>query len=230
MDYGIILPNTSSSEKTEFNLSYSYSKKYAIITKIPLFFYSEGLISTNAKDSQNYISIYPLSLNFFRGKHQISGQFGIKGNQDFTNYKAEGNLYYTGIISNFINLTPGQNRFRLRPVITAGVKIYQEIENNRPVEINNNEFSNQVFAELYYCIPIHKLFSLIIEGKAFYDWNASVNPDKELMYNYSATLGIDIPKTKFVTIFKYSNGENDISYQSNDYFILGIMIDLFDIN
>ena len=45
------------------------------------------------------------------------------------------------------------------------------------------------------------------------------------MFNYSAILGIDIPNTNFKTIFKYSKGQNGISYQSDDYFMFGFLID-----
>ena len=110
------------------------------------------------------------------------------------------------------------------------MKFYKELKNNRPVEINNNEFSNQVFVDYYYYIPIHKIYSLILEGSVFHDFNLKVNPDKKTMFNYSAVLGIDIPKTDFKTIFKYSKGENGITYEKNDYYMIGLMIDAFGLN
>jgi len=47
------------------------------------------------------------------------------------------------------------------------------------------------------------------------------------MHNYSVILGIDIPKTDFKTIFKYVKGQSGISYEKNDYLMIGLMIDLF---
>ncbi len=231
LDFGIIPAEQSSSSKTEFNLSFIYRTSYSFLNKeLPVFFSTEGLIGSNSNDSLNYVSIYPLNYNFSKGINEFIGQVGVEGNQVFSNYRISGNLFWNGIIPNIIDLTLGEDRLRLKPVIKVGVKFYQEIENNRPIEINNNEFSNQVFGEFYYYIPIQKIYSLIIGGTAFYDFNSKVNPDNIAMFNYSATLGIDIPKTDFKTIFKYSKGENGISYQTNDYFMIGLMIDSFGLN
>ena len=102
------------------------------------------------------------------------------------------------------------------------MKFYKEIENNRAEEIDNNKLSNRIFVDLYYNVPIQKSYSLILEVTAFYDFNSNVKPHKKVMFNYSATLGIDIPNTALKTIFKYAKGQNGISYQSNDYFMFWI--------
>ena len=230
-DFGIIPAEQSSSSKTEVNVSFNYRTRYSFLKdKLPVFFSAEGLIGSNSKDSLNYVSIYPVNYNFLKWNNEFIVQVGVEGNQVFSNYRISGNFFWNGIIPNIVDLTFGEDRLRLKPVIKAGIKFYQEIENNRPIEINNNEFSNQVFGEFYYYIPIQKIYSLIIGGTAFYDFNSKVNPDNIVMFNYSATLGIDIPKTDFKTIFKYSKGENGISYQTNDYFMIGLMIDSFGLN
>jgi hypothetical protein len=230
-DFGIIPAEQSSSSKTEFNAAFFYRTKYSFLNeKLPIFFSSEGLIGSNSKDSLNHITIYPINYNFFKGTNELVGQLGIEGNQVFSNYRISGNFSWNAIIPNIIDLTFGEDRLRLKPVIKTGIKFYQEIENNRSLKLDNNEFSNQVFGEFYYYIPIQKIYSLILEGTAFYDFNPNVNPDKKMMFNYSAILGIDIPKTEFKTIFKYSKGENGISYQKNDYLMIGLMIDAFGLN
>ncbi len=230
-DFGIIPAEQSSSSKTEVNVSFNYRTRYSFLKdKLPVFFSAEGLIGSNSKDSLNYVSIYPVNYNFLKWNNEFIAQVGVEGNQVFSNYRISGNFFWNGIIPNIVDLTFGEDRLRLKPVIKAGIKFYQEIENNRPIEINNNEFSNQVFGEFYYYIPIQKIYSLIIGGTAFYDFNSKVNPDNIAMFYYSATLGIDIPKTDFKTIFKYSKGENGISYQTNDYFMIGLMIDSFGLN
>ena len=229
-DLGIIPAEQSSSSKTELNASFSYRTKYSFLKNTPIYFSAEGLIGTNSRDSLNYISVYPVGYNFLKGTHQFVGQLGIEGNQDFSNYRISSNFFWNGIIPNLVDLTFGEDRLRLKPVLKAGVKFYQEIKNNRPIEIDDNEFSNQVFMEYYYYVPIHKIYSLILEGTLFYDFNTSVNAGKKAMFNYSAVLGVDIPKTAFKTIFKYSKGENGISYQRDDYYIIGLMIDAFGLN
>jgi hypothetical protein len=230
IDFGIIPAEQSASQRTEFNVSFNYKKRYRFLKNdLPIFFYSEALIGTNSLDSLNYISIYPLSYNFINGTNEFIGQVGIDANQVFSNYRISANFFWNGIVPNAIDLTFGENRLRLNPVFKLGVKFYQEIENNRAEEIDNNKFSNQIFADLYYYIPIQKSYSLILEGTAFYDFNPSVNPHKKVMFNYSATLGVDIPNTNFRTIFKYVKGQNGISYQSNDYYMFGFMISTFNI-
>jgi hypothetical protein len=230
IDFGIIPAEQSVSQRTEFNVSFNYKKQYRFLKNdLPIFFYSEALIGTNSLDSLNYISIYPLSYNFINGTNEFIGQVGIDANQVFSNYRISANFFWNAIVPNAIDLTFGENRLRLNPVFKLGVKFYQEVENNRAEEIDNNKFSNQIFTDLYYYIPIQKSYSLILEGTAFYDFNTSVNPHKKAMFNYSATLGIDIPNTIFRTIFKYAKGQNGISYQSNDYYMFGFMISTFNI-
>ena len=229
-DFGVIPADQSSSSKTEYNLSFNYTTRYSFLNeKLPVFFKTEGLVGTNTSDSLNYVSIYPINYIFMKGSNELIGEFGVESNQLFTNYRISGNFVWNAIIPNIIDLTFGEDRLRLKPVIKVGVKFYQEIENSRPVHLNSNVFSNQVFSEFYYYIPIQKIYSLIIEGTVFYDFNPNVNPNQNAMFNYTATLGIDIPKTDFKTIFKYTKGENGISYQTTDYFMIGLMIDSFGV-
>lgn len=230
IDFGAIPSDQSSSNKTEFYAKFKYRSKYAIFKDSPMYFYSEGLIGTNSKDSLNHLSVYPVSFNFLKGTNELSGQLGMEGNQLFTNYRIAGNFYWNGIIPNLVDFTFGENRMRLKPVVKLGFKLYKEVENNRLPGNNKNEFSNQIFADFYYNIPIKKQYTLIFECSAFYDFNLSVNPDKKIMANYSATLGIEIPKTELQTIFKYTWGENGVTYKSNDYLMLGFIVDLFGIN
>ncbi len=230
IDFGMIPSDQASSGKNEYNASFKYRTRYSFLSEIPIFLYTEGLISSNSKDSLNFISIYPVNYNFFKGTNELVGQLGIEGNQVFTNYRISGNFYWNGLIPNLIDLTLGENRLRLKPVVKLGFKLYKEIENNRPVRLNNNEFSNQIYSEMYYYIPLQSLYSIIIEGSAFYDFSSIANTDKQVMYNYSITLGVDFPKTDFKTIFKFSKGDNVVSKQSNEFLMIGLMVDLFEIN
>jgi hypothetical protein len=115
----------------------------------------------------------------------------------------------------------------MKPVIQAGIKLYQEIENNRGPENDNNVFSGIAYAQAYYYIPVLKLYSLILEGNTFYDFNTIVNPNKEIKYLYSITIGVEIPNTGIKTIFKYANGETDMEYTSGNTILIGLLADLF---
>jgi len=227
IDIGVIPAENASSKKTEYTTSFKFRERYPFYSKFPLYFYTEGLVSTNSKDSLNYLSIYPVNYNFTKENYELIFQLGVEGNQTFTNYRISGNLFWNGIIPNLINLTGDEDRLRLKPVIKVGLKLYKEIKNNRPRELDSNKFSNQIYCEYYYYIPIQKIYSLKLEGSVFYDFNSKVNPNKNVMHNYSVILGIDIPKTDFKTIFKYVKGQSGISYEKNDYLMIGLMIDLF---
>ncbi|HNP19218.1 MAG TPA: hypothetical protein PKL31_12335 [Fulvivirga sp.] len=233
LDFGIIPSEKSDTDNTEFYASFSYQKGYIFPYKNPFFFSAKGIISTNSSDSLNYLSIYPVSYRIAEydksgqpKNYDLVAQLGIEGNQTFTNYRIAGNLYWQSLIPNLIDLTMGENRLRLKPVVKIGAKLYKEYDNNRLVE-TDNEDSNQVFGEIYYYIPIKKLYSLILDANAFYDFSESLNPNGEIKYNISATLGIDIPKTGFKTIFKYLEGENGITYQKDQLLMIGLMADLF---
>ena len=128
-----------------------------------------------------------------------------------------------------MDLTFGENRLRLKPVVKLGAKFYKEVANNRPVQINNKEFSNQAFGEIYYYIPVHNVYSLIIEGRAFYDFNKSLNVEGNLKSNYSITFGLEVPKTKMKTIFKYTKGVNGVTFEKNEYIVVGLLMDSFGI-
>jgi hypothetical protein len=230
LNVGAIPSDESSSNKTEYYAEFKYRNKYSFIKKADISFFVEGLLSTNASDSLNYLSVYPVNYNFIKGKNELVWQIGIEGNQTFSNYRVTGNFYWNGLLPNFVNLTFNEDRLRLKPIVKVGLKFYQEIENNRLQGFDDNEFSNQAFVNLYYYIPIMKSYSLILSGSCFYDFNKSANPDSEIMYNYSATLGIEIPKTEFKTIFKYSYGENGISYKKNNTLMIGFLLDIVGIN
>tara|TARA_R110001632_G_scaffold66891_3_gene157319 strand:- start:7122 stop:8390 length:1269 start_codon:yes stop_codon:yes gene_type:complete len=230
LDFGVIPVENSSSTNVEVNASFSYRKRYSFLSsKIPVFFTAEGLISTNAKDSLNFLSVYPVNYNFSKGTNQFIGQLGFEGNQTFSNYRVTANFFWNGIIPNLVDLTFGENRLRLKPVVKLGAKFYKEVANNRPVQINSKEFSNQAFGEIYYYIPIHNVYSLIIEGRAFYDFNKSLNVEGNLKSNYSITFGLEVPKTKMKTIFKYTKGVNGVTFEKNEYIVVGLLMDSFRI-
>ncbi|MEQ8477014.1 hypothetical protein [Fulvivirga sp.] len=229
-DFGVLPQDKSENTATEFYASFKYRSKYSFAKDKPIFFYGEGLLTTDSQDTLNYLSLYPVSYNFSKSKSEIIAQVGVEGNQTFQNYRVAANIYWQGLLENLVDLTFGEDRLRLKPVIKIGAKFYQEMENNRPVEIEDHEFSNQVFGQIYYYIPIKKQYSLILDGNAFYDFNTSVNPDEEVKFNYTVTLGIEIPKTDFKTILKIVGGENGITYQKDQLLMIGFMADLFSLN
>jgi|GEM_PF-2259349 len=227
IDFGLIPGEESASGRTEYAVNYSYRSGYSFLKNIPVYFQSSGLLSTNPRDSLNFIRIFPVGFSLMKNHHEISGQAGMEANQVFTQYRITADVHWQGLIPNLINLTYGENRLRLKPVLEAGIKLYQEIENDRSGESNKNVLSGIAYAQVYYYIPVLKLYSIIIAGNTFYDFNKDRNPGKELGYLYSITAGIEIPNSGIKTIFKYANGANDISFANTSTFMIGFMADLF---
>lgn len=227
IDFGVIPKDENNNNDIGFYTNFNYRSGYSFLPESKLFFYAKGRLSTQPEDSLNFLSIYPVNLNLIGNKGNFGLQIGVDGNQTFSNYRISGNLLWQGVIPNFLNFTMGADRLRLKPVLKAGVKFYQEMENNRAVTLNENQFSNQAFAELYYYIPVKDIYSLVIEVNSFYDFNDKVNPNNKVMFFYTATIGLEIPNSPIKTIFKYSKGANGINYQTDDQLTIGFMADLF---
>ena len=227
VDFGLVPGEESSSGKTEYYLTYGYRTRYTFLKKAPLYFESSGHLSTNSEDSLNYLRIYPLSCNFLKGEFEFSGLVGSESNQVFTDWRISADISAKCIIPNFIDLTYGQNRLRLKPIIKAGIKGYQELRNTRSFDENKNVLSCEVYAEAYYYIPVYKQYSLTFQGNIFYDTNEEVNPDRKIKHLYSITAGVEIPNTGIQTIFKYTNGVIDVSdSQYSSTVMIGLLANL----
>ena len=195
--------------KMELNADFSFHQSYHLSkgkagNEKPLVFYAKGRVSTNAKDSLNYLYIYPLNFDISGASEaQMMARFGVEGNQTFTS-----------------------NRLRLKPVLNIGGKVYKEFDNMRIGTESSNELSGQVFANLYYNIPVFDNYSIIIESNTYYDFSEAINPDQKLKINYSIALGVDIPKSPFKTLFKYKDGQVDVNNFSDSNLTIGLLADL----
>jgi len=226
LDFGYNPKEQSTTDRAEFYFTFDYRTGYNFISEKNLFFYTEGQIGTNSRDSLNYFYIYPINYKLFDRKSEVIAQLGIEGNQRFTNYRIAGNAYWQGLLPNLVDLSFNHNRLRLKPILKLGTRFYQEIDNMRPEPDDEKIFSNQVFGEVFYYIPVMKIYSITIELGAFYDFSDKV-ADGDLKSNYRITFGLEIPKTDFKTIFSYQDGANDINYENARLLLIGLTADLF---
>lgn len=209
-----------------FHQSYSLSKVKASDQK-PLVFYAKGRVSTNSKDSLNYLYIYPLNFNLSGASDALMmARIGLEGNQTFTSGRMAFNFSYEKLISNLVDFTYGSNRLRLKPVLNFGGKVYKEFDNMRIGPDAENELSGQVYANLYYNIPVFDNYSIILETNAYYDFSEKVNPDQKIRLNYSIALGVELPKTPFKTLFKYRDGQVDVNNLDDSNLTIGLLADL----
>jgi hypothetical protein len=188
----------------------------------------DARVSTNFKDSLNYIKFYPINLmleNFTKKiPYQLNLKLGHESTQDFISKRVAVDASISLITPNLVNLSTAQSsRLRLKPVITAGFKGYYDYSNNV-----DSFASGQPHIDGYYYVPVFDNYAIIFEGTSFYDLSQTRNPDKKIQGNYSITLGAEIPKTGFKAMFKYTDGRTDINFKQGSIIAIGLLMDFFD--
>ncbi len=220
----------SDTDEGEYGVKFAYRNAYKGVEIFTgtAYFMAEGQVSTNPKDSLNYLSIYPVSYSNLDLEKTTEWLItaGLEGNQDLSSYRGAINLAKNMLLPNLIDLSYGYDRLRLKPVLQAGLKAYAEGDNRRKNADGSgqqNEKSAMVFANLYYVIPIYHSFTAIVEGQLFYDFNTTINADKELKNYYKLTMGYDVPNTEFKAFFSYQNGERTISPSKDELMSIGLL-------
>ena len=195
---------------------------------LPVYWNLDARVSTNFKDSLNYIKFYPVNLMFENYSKKIPYQLNLKlgheSTQDLISKRAVVDASISLITPNLVNLSTAQSsRLRLKPVITAGFKGYYDYSNNVDAFA-----SGQPHIDGYYYVPVFDNYAIIFEGTSFYDLSQTRNPDKKIQGNYSITLGAEIPKTGFKAMFKYTDGRTDINFKQGSIIAIGLLMDFFD--
>ncbi|MDN4014098.1 hypothetical protein QX233_16630 [Chryseobacterium gambrini] len=195
--------------------------------RMPVYWNLDARLSTNFKDSLNYIKIYPANFLFenFSGKlpYQLSVKLGNESDQSFINKRVAADASVNMIVPNLINLTTAEsNRLRLKPVITAGIKGYYDYSNDI-----TSFTSGMAHIDGYYYIPVFNNYAIIVEATSFYDFSKERNPSGKIQGNYSITLGAEIPKTGFKAMFKYTDGKSDINFRQGSIISIGLLMDFF---
>ncbi|MTI22654.1 hypothetical protein E1176_16600 [Fulvivirga sp. RKSG066] len=228
MEFGVIPKSESDDNEYNFMIDFAYRKAYNFINGNKAYFTTEGVLSTNKNDSLNIVKIFPLSyrLTSTSNKSETVIETGIEGNQDFDYWRISANLEYRLIFQNLVDLTGGSNRLRLKPVVTAGLKIYSEQDNERPDDIESNETSGQVFGKIYYVIPVFDSFTIVADAMGFYDLNDSVNPEEEFKFNYRISFGYEVEGKGFQALITYRNGATEVNYQTDELISFGIFAQL----
>jgi len=185
-------------------------------------------LSTNTKDSLNFIDIYPLIIHSsnFTGKIPYEWNFkaGHESNETFTNRRFAVDASISTILPNFIDLTsPTYSRLRLKPVVDLGLKGYYDYSSNISAYT-----SGQAYMNIYYYIPVYDSYAIIVNDKTFYDFSKEKNPGHQLASNYSIAIGTEVPKTGFKVMFKYENGKSDINYKQTQAVVIGLLMNLFN--
>jgi len=186
-------------------------------------------LSTNPKDSLNFINIYPLVIqgSNYGGKGIIKEwalKAGHESSEDFSYRRVAVDGSISMILPNLVNLTSAAStRLRLKPVIDLGLKGYDNYSKGVTSFI-----SGQAYLNAYYYIPVYDHYAIIINDKTFYDFSAQTNPKKELASNYSVAIGTEIPKSGFKVMFKYQDGKSEFNKKETQAVVLGLIMNLFN--
>lgn len=211
-------------EDFTLSLDYRYSKPYKI-ENFGLYFFSEGRLSTFSADTLNFFKIYPINANLWEDKlmrYHVVASSGLEADQTFSNARINVNLNIESIIPNFVNLTYGHDRLRLKPVVAAGIRYYSQIK--VPDEtLKQNAFL--LTGEIYYYIPVMEAYYFLVHAKTFYD----TGREKELAWDYHASvaLGLELKSAPATIIAKYVFGANEITFEHNNQLLIGFAMDLF---
>jgi hypothetical protein len=212
------------STKNAYLVSFIVSQPFLFSGNV---FYAKGTLSTDKEDPLTSVLIYPVTCSqFFKMPafgypSNVVGQIGLEGSQDFSASRINLNVYSESIIPNIIDLTFGENRLRLKPILKIGAKGLFELKTAAPAGKTNHA---EIFSELYYYVPVMKNYCLIVEGNACW-LNDGTN---RVRNSFSFTMGVEIPGTSLKTMAKYSVGENDVNLSYDSNLVLGLVMDIFE--
>lgn len=184
-------------------------------------------LSSNFKDSLNFINIYPLVIQGSNYKSSLIKEWAFKAghesSQDFTFRRVALDASLSAIISNLIDLASDNSaRLRLKPIIGLGIKGYHDYS-----KANTAFTSGQAYVTGYYYIPVYDHYAIIINDKTFYDFSLKNNPKKLLASNYSIAIGTELPKTDFKVMLKYQNGKSEFNQKETQAVVIGMIMNLF---
>lgn len=185
-------------------------------------------LSTNAKDSLNFIDIYPLILRGSNYKAKVPTEWNIKAghesSQDFSRRRVAVDASLSAIIPNLVDLTSASSeRLRLKPVLDLGIKGYHNYSSGASAYN-----SGQAYLGIYYYIPVYDHYAIIINDKTFYDFSKQNNPKQLLASNYSVAVGTEIPKTGFKVMFKYQDGKSEFNQKETQTVVIGLIMNMFN--
>ncbi len=221
-DFGV-QPVSETNTTTTYFLSLKTQNAYQGVKDNKLYWGLDARLSTNFSDSLNYINYYPINYRFSSSNSFFNAKLGNESNQTFDSKRIAVDVDYTVMGPQLLNfLGSVDNRIRPLPQFNFGVKGYHNYSNDVKAFT-----SGQAFGSLHYYIPIFDRYSLIFDGKAFYDFAEEVNPSKKVMGNYSIVFGINLPKTGFTALFKFVDGKTDINYKQSQIIGLGLLMDFF---
>ncbi len=215
--------NNSDSSSSEYIFDFDLQKPLLPdLLGFPLFYDLKGTVSTNENNPLNTISFY-LRYAF---QDNLYIEAGRVGPQKFNRNMIRAKFSYETLIPNFLDLTNGAPRLRLKPYLKFSAGFQKNFQKDNP--FGNDEGNLLVTLEGYYNIPILDKYQLTAEFNASYSDKFDVSED--ILFNYSLTFGYKTPVDNLQVLLKVVNGKNEVNLGEATVYSLGVLLDFFPID
>ncbi len=214
------------STRVDYAVSFELSQR---VGRTPLAVETRGRLSTNAESPMNQVAVSLVGRTGI-GTKSIAGadvfysgfvDAGVVALQSFDVTAATVSVGVDLLLPNFIDLTSGANRLRLKPVVGASVG-FKQLSEEIDVYGDENGFLEARF-ELAYTIPILEAYVLHVRSHAVF--NDNVEGDDEWFHLTSASLSYALPGNNISILAKWELGRNEFVSEYDSEVLLGLLAD-----
>ncbi|UCG61256.1 MAG: hypothetical protein JSV52_13185 [Candidatus Zixiibacteriota bacterium] len=213
------------SAETEYAITYSYRRP----TAIPYVgFESAGRLSNNRYNPMNNIRFRLLAntrpKTISMAKKEFSGQLfveaGLSGNQTLDTSSAGVHFGLEAVTPNLVDLTGGENRMRLKPIVKLGGGYVRHFQ-NQPL-FGGKRDTWELFIDLYYYIPVAKEFALIWEAHSRF--SEDIELSDHWIWRQSVMFAYDLPLEDLKALVKWESGRNGFTIEKDSKLLIGLLM------
>ncbi|HEY4613188.1 MAG TPA: hypothetical protein VII11_09415 [Bacteroidota bacterium] len=216
---------TEDSTKTVYYIGLVQSGSWYNSGSLSAFWGLKGRWSTDAEDKLNYLTFYPVTLLFDNVNWRVAVGTGVEtGYQGFGKFgraALRGDFQYR-LPFNLVDLTLGNPRWRINPVVNLSVQGSYGWGNVTLPDSLRKSFDATL--GLRYDIPVAKQYYLQTSARLNYSTVTS-----DLLYQYGISLGY-IAGGEVRIAFRYEQGYQDVSYQYDKKLLLGFAFDVLNLS
>ena len=212
------------SQTAQYALSYQLSQT---IGRTPLVIEATGRLST---DEVNPLNRLEFSLLGRTGVNRLDLgapvfwsaylSAGVSGDQKFDASAATIELGADVLFPNFINLTAGANRLRLKPVVGVSLGYRRQFEGEELFDGKQNLF--EIGYKAAYLIPVLTKYTLTLDSEGTYNEKAK---GEAFFHTTALALYYDLPPEELKVLAKWEIGRNEFSFEQDSQVLLGIIAD-----
>jgi hypothetical protein len=196
----------------------------------------KGTLTSASNGTFNELKLYPLSLGKFlmpeldRSSFAAELKYGVgfEGDQSFRTMRFSNRASVALLLPNFLNLSQGHDRLRLKPVVTLTGEYWNEIRDANGLPVKSPTY--KLGGEIYYYVPVEDRYSFLVEGT----FGAVMGDEYKRKYalsdivsKFDVTFGYYLPDQNVKVIAKYSFGQSDIHFVEDRMVMIGLLLDAF---